>query len=145
MYRIFAAKNILIDERIMTTTQIILLIFAALVILLYIRRYFRNKTIKHYNPIEAAEMLKKSINVILLDVRTPMERKENLIKGSFHIPLYELENRLDELTRFKNKEIICYCRSGNRSLTAAIKLKKKGFNSANLSGGIISWNRNNLK
>ncbi len=129
----------------MTTAQIILLIFAALIVLLYVRRHFRNKTITHYNPGEVAEKVKKSINVILLDVRTPMERKENSIKGSFHIPLYELENRIDELTRFKNKEIICYCRSGNRSLTAAIKLKKKGFNSANLVGGIINWNRNNLK
>ncbi|MCL5031167.1 MAG: rhodanese-like domain-containing protein [Bacteroidetes bacterium] len=129
----------------MTTSQILLLIFAALVIVLYVRRFFRNKNIKHYDPNEAAEKIKKSINVILLDVRTPTERKEQFIKGSFHIPLYELEKRIDELMRFKNKEIICYCRSGNRSLTAAAKLKKKGFNSANLKGGIIRWNHNNLK
>lgn len=129
----------------MTTSQILLLIFAALVIVLYIRRYFRHKSVKHYNPNEAAEKIKKSINVILLDVRTPKERKEQSIKGSFHIPLYDLEKRIDELMRFKNKEIICYCRSGNRSLAAAVKLKKKGFNSANLSGGIIRWNQNNLK
>lgn len=129
----------------MTTSQILLLIFAALIVFLYVRRFFRNKNIKHYHPNEAAEKIKKSINVILLDVRTPSERKEQSIRGSFHIPLYELEKRMDELTRFKNKEIICYCRSGNRSLTAAVKLKKKGFNSANLKGGIISWNRSNLK
>jgi len=54
--------------------------------------------------------------------------------------LYELGTRSDELLKYKDKEIICYCRSGNRSLTAAAKLKKKGFNSANLKGGIIRWN-----
>ncbi len=129
----------------MTTTQILLLIFAALVLFLYVRRFLRLRNIKHYEPSEAAEKIKKNINVILLDVRTPTERKKQLIKGSFHIPLYELEKRTDELMRFKNKEIICYCRSGNRSLTAAIKLKKKGFNSANLKGGITRWNHSNLR
>ncbi len=129
----------------MTTSQILLLVLAALIVVLYVRRYLRVKSIKHYEPFEAAEKIKKSINVILLDVRTPTERKKDSIKGSFHIPLYDLENRSGELARFKDKEIICYCHTGNRSLAAAAKLKKKGFNSANLKGGLIRWNRSKLR
>jgi rhodanese-related sulfurtransferase len=49
------------------------------------------------------------------------------------------------MKKFKDAEIICYCRTGNRSLNAAAKLKKLGFNAANLKGGIIRWNAAGLK
>ncbi len=124
----------------MTSGQIILLIFAVLIIFLYVRKFLSTRGIVQYEPSEAAAKLKGSRNIILLDVRTPKERKEQSIKGSIHIPLYELGTRSEELLKYKDKEIICYCRSGNRSLTAAAKLRKKGFNSANLKGGIIRWN-----
>ena len=124
----------------MNSTQIILLIFAALIVSLYLKKIISTRGIIKYDPGEAAAKLKSSRNIILLDVRTPKERKEQSIKGSLHIPLYELGTRSDELLKYKDKEIICYCRSGNRSLTAAAKLRKKGFNSANLKGGIIRWN-----
>ena len=126
----------------MTTSQIILLIFAALIGFFYLKKFISTRGIVQYEPVDAATKLKNSRNTILLDVRTPKERKEQTIKGSIHIPLYELGTRSEELLKYKDKEIICYCRSGNRSLTAAAKLRKKGFNSANLKGGIIRWNRN---
>jgi rhodanese-related sulfurtransferase len=124
----------------MTSSQIILLVFAALIGFLYLKKFISTRGIVQYEPGDAAAKLKSSSNIIFLDVRTPKERKERSIKGSIHIPLYELGTRSDELLKYKNKEIICYCRSGNRSLTAAAKLRKKGFNSANLKGGIIKWN-----
>ena len=127
----------------MTTGQIILLIFAALIGFLYLKKFISTRGIVQYDPGDAAAKLKGNRNIVLLDVRTPKERKEQSIKGSIHIPLYELGTRSDELLKYKDKEIICYCRSGNRSLTAAAKLKKKGFNSANLKGGIIRWNHHN--
>lgn len=129
----------------MTTSHVILIIFAALVLYLYLKKFLISRSVKHYEPHEALTKVKGSNNVILLDVRTPAERKEQSIKGSFHIPLYEIAKRSDELLKFKDKEIICYCRSGNRSVTAAAKLKKKGFNGANLKGGIIRWNQQNSK
>lgn len=103
------------------------------------------RSVKNYSPAELAEKLKKDKNVVLLDVRTPMERKQDYIRGSFHIPLYDLTKNQKELLKFKDKEIICYCRTGNRSLTAASKLRKLGYNSANLKGGIIFWKKAGLK
>ena len=126
----------------MTTTQVLLLILGAFIIYTYVKKSLVNRSVKHYEPDEAAEKVKTSKNVILLDVRTAAERKQQHIKGSFHIPLQEINTRANELDKFKDKEIICYCRSGNRSVTAAAKLKKKGFNSANMRGGIIRWNFN---
>ena len=83
--------------------------------------------------------------MVLLDVRAQTERKQGSIKGSFHIPLPSITSSQNELKKFKDAEIICYCRTGNRSLNAAAKLKKLGFNAANLKGGIIRWNAAGLK
>ena len=124
----------------MSAVQIILLVLGLFIVYTYIKKILVNRSVKHYNPDEAKEKVKNNKNVIMLDVRTSGERQQQHIKGSFHIPLHEINSRANELEKFKDKEIICYCRSGNRSVTAAAKLKKKGFNSANMKGGIIRWN-----
>ncbi len=125
--------------------DILTYVLAGLVVIIIGRKVFLAKTITHYSPTDAANKIKNSMNVILLDVRTPAERKSSSIKGSLHIPLYELSSRSDELKKYKEKEIICYCRSGNRSLSAAAKLKKSGFNVANMKGGISAWNATGLR
>ncbi len=97
------------------------------------------KSVKNYDANEAKKH-SKSKSVIFLDVRTARERAAYQISGSIHIPLHELKEKLNDLEKFKGKEIICYCHSGSRSLTAAAILNKNGFLSANLKGGIIEWN-----
>ncbi len=124
----------------MNLFQITLIIIAGLVAYNFIKRFLLTKSIKQYSAIEANDAVKKNRNAVLLDVRTSSERSAQQIKGSIHIPLNELRNRSNELKKYKDKEIICYCRTGNRSINAASILKKHGFNTANLKGGIVSWN-----
>lgn len=124
----------------MSTAQIILLALGLFIIYTYVKKITVSRSVVHYEPDEAKEKVKNSRNVILLDVRTPAERKQQHIKGSLHIPVYEINSRAGELEKYRDKEIICYCRTGSRSITAAAKLKKKGFNSANMRGGITRWN-----
>jgi rhodanese-related sulfurtransferase len=129
----------------MSAEQFLLYLIIFFIIYYVVKKVYLYRSIKQYSPISLRERLKKDSSVIILDVRTPMERKQDFIKGSFHIPLYELKKENKELLKFRDKEIVCYCRTGNRSLTAASKLKKLGFNSANLSGGILKWNISKLK
>ncbi len=76
--------------------------------------------------------------VFLLDVRTQEEYNEGHISGSTLIPVQELEARLNELPR--NKKILVYCRSGNRSATASEILVKNGLIQIfNMKGGITEW------
>ena len=124
----------------MTAEQIFLYALIALIAFYIIRKILLIRSIKHYSAQEASQKIKSERNVVLLDVRTETERKQGSIKGSFHIPLASLGSKENELKKFKNAEIICYCRTGNRSLNAAAKLKRLGFNVANLRGGIIRWN-----
>lgn len=123
----------------MSVTQIIFYALLAFILYVYIKRYLASRKVKSYSSAEAAASVKNNKS-ILLDVRTNRERSQQKINGSFHIPLSELSGRINELKKFKSKEIICYCRSGNRSLSAAITLQKNNFNSANLKGGILRWN-----
>lgn len=129
----------------MDASQIFFYALLILIVIYIVRKVLLYRSVRHYSPVELAEKLKKDKNAILLDVRTPMERKQDYIKGSFHIPLYDITSEQKELLKFKDKEIICYCRTGNRSLIAASKLRKLGYNSANLKGGIIFWKKAGLK
>ena len=76
---------------------------------------------------------------IFLDVRTLDEHKTISIPNSLIIPVQELEPRVNELKKYKDQNIIVYCRSGNRSRTGTEILINNGYNAVNLSGGIINW------
>jgi rhodanese-related sulfurtransferase len=76
----------------------------------------------------------------LVDVREPDERAEFNIGGNF-IPLGNVQMMLiDEIDELKNEEVICYCRSGKRSMQACMMLETFGFtNVKNLEGGMLNW------
>ncbi|HRE57070.1 MAG TPA: rhodanese-like domain-containing protein [Candidatus Kapabacteria bacterium] len=80
-------------------------------------------------------------SLVILDVRQPEEREVQKIDGdTLFIPLGELPHRIDELAEFKDKELIIYCRSGNRSGQACMFLEQQGFtHTVNLVGGMLKW------
>lgn len=74
---------------------------------------------------------------ILLDVRTSEEVRGGKIPGAKHIALQVLEQRLSDLP--KDRPIVIYCRSGNRSRTAADVLVRAGYTQLYDLGGIMQW------
>jgi rhodanese-related sulfurtransferase len=86
------------------------------------------------------ERIANGENIHLLDVREPDEHAEFNIGGTF-IPLGQvMAMQVDTLGEFKNEEVICYCRSGKRSMQAAMMLETMGFtNVVNLEGGMMAW------
>ncbi|RMG55780.1 MAG: rhodanese-like domain-containing protein [Gammaproteobacteria bacterium] len=82
---------------------------------------------------------------LLLDVREANEVAEGRIKGARHIPLGALRQRMQELEQWKDRDVIVYCRSGNRSAQASDILCKAGFQHVhNLKGGVLAWQNENL-
>jgi rhodanese-related sulfurtransferase len=76
----------------------------------------------------------------ILDVRTQAEWNQFHIKGSTLIPLDELPNRLTELQKYKDKDIVVVCLSGHRSLSGTTILQQAGFTRVScLSGGLQAW------
>jgi rhodanese-related sulfurtransferase len=129
----------------MNTQDILLYLLIGLTLFIFVRKFIRTKKVKHYSPVDLNQQLKQNKNSILLDVRTKAERDSQKINGSIHIPLHELKSRIDELNKHKEREIICYCQTGSRSVSAAIILQKNGFIIANLRGGILGWNSAGLR
>ena len=81
---------------------------------------------------------KKEGEYTLLDVRQPAEYRAGHLPGAVFIPLPELLDRVGELD--PSKPVLTYCRSGNRSRSAAALLLTKGFTRvASLEGGITAW------
>lgn len=76
----------------------------------------------------------------LVDVREADERAEFNIGGTF-LPLGNIQMmQVDDIEHLKNEEVICYCRSGNRSMQASLMLETFGFtNVKNLQGGMNAW------
>ena len=76
----------------------------------------------------------------LVDVREPFENEEFNI-GGILLPLGMIQiMQTDEIDDLKDKEVILYCRSGNRSGQAAMFLEMMGFqNTKNLLGGMVAW------
>jgi len=87
---------------------------------------------------EVRERVAAGEPVTLLDVRTAEEVASGRIPRALHIPLDALEDRWSEVKDCN--EVVCYCRSGARSLRAARLLREKGiFNATSLDGGFLAW------
>jgi NADPH-dependent 2,4-dienoyl-CoA reductase/sulfur reductase-like enzyme/rhodanese-related sulfurtransferase len=72
----------------------------------------------------------------LLDVRNPPELAVESVPGALNIPLPELRKRLGELPR--DREILVFCRSGQRAYYATRVLLQNGFKARNVAGGMLS-------
>lgn len=91
-------------------------------------------------PRLVADQLATDAPPYLLDVREPWEwAVSNLAtRGARLIPLGELEERLGEIPG--DRAVVVYCRTGQRSMQAALRLRDAGIGPvANLRGGIVAW------
>lgn len=79
---------------------------------------------------------------ILLDVRTPKEYAEGHLANARQLDYLNTEafdagiKQLD-----KSRTYYIYCRSGKRSHSACLKMKKQGFKVYDMEGGILNWTK----
>ena len=86
------------------------------------------------------DSLEAGRELLLLDVRTPLEHQTSRLEDSLLMPLQTLPRRFEELD--KEAEIVVYCHHGNRSAHAVDFLRRMGFaNTFNLVGGIDAWSK----
>jgi len=94
-------------------------------------------TSKLISPVEYVADFDDPATHLLIDVRTPEEFASGHINGSVNIPVEEMQGRLDEIPG--DTPIVVYCRSGNRSATAARILTEAGYAPVYDLGGINDW------
>jgi rhodanese-related sulfurtransferase len=86
-------------------------------------------------PEQAAELIEDGAT--LIDVRRPYEFEGGHLAGAQNIEMNELTARAEEISR--ERPVIFYCRSGNRSGMAADAFREAGFDAYNVAGGIQGW------
>ena len=100
---------------------------------------------KNVSAKDFQQLIQDNSNAILLDVRTPNEVAQGIIKNADIIDFYdpEFKTKLDKLD--KSKPVLIYCHSGRRSGIAMSTLRELGFSEIyNLQGGILEWSEAGL-
>ena len=89
---------------------------------------------------EVKEKLNQNQTLNLIDVRQPEEHADFNIGGKL-LPLGNIASmQIEDIEHLKDQEIICYCRSGQRSMQACMLLESMGFTKvSNLAGGMLGW------
>lgn len=92
--------------------------------------------------VSAIELHNKLDHVLLIDVREPGEYSAERIPGAKLMPL----SKFDPSQIPGETEVVLYCRTGNRSSTAARKVLASGLKTvSHLEGGITSWKQQGFK
>lgn len=78
----------------------------------------------------------------LVDVREPEEWQDCHLPGARHIPMAQVDQRLDELD--PDRPVVTVCRSGARSAQVAEALAGRGYDAANMDGGQEAWQQQGL-
>ncbi|MGA8262878.1 MAG: rhodanese-like domain-containing protein [Ignavibacteriaceae bacterium] len=100
-----------------------------------------DSTAKNISVNDFKKEIKTNKSIVILDVRMQDELSGPLgkIDGAINIPLQELEKRIGELNKYKNKELYVISRSGIPSKLAAEILRNHGFTAVNVLGGMMAY------
>ncbi|MBU8684238.1 rhodanese-like domain-containing protein [Bacillus haynesii] len=121
--------------RLSTSSIIVLLICAALIIYAVVSYIYQQRIMKTLTEEEFRAGYRKAQ---LIDVREPNEYEGGHILGARNIPLSQLKQRKSEIR--PDKPVYLYCQNNVRSGRAAQTLRKHGCKEIyNLKGGFKKW------
>lgn len=99
-----------------------------------------NNGVRHVNVAEAQQILEIDSDVVILDVRTPIEFKLGRLENAININYYSFsfKKQLAELDR--DKTYLLHCQTGVRSGRSIPIMLAAGFkNIIHMDGGFKSW------
>lgn len=117
-------------------------IFIALLAALWFTE--KSRSGRSISPQEATLMLNRD-EAVIVDVRDKKDYNEGKISGSVHIPFGNLKERVSELEKYKDKQIVVVDKMGQHSGMAGKTLQAAGFeNVCRMTGGISEWSNSNM-
>ena len=87
------------------------------------------------SPSQAQQLIESAAQ--LVDVRTDAEYAAGHIPGALHVPLADVRSEAAGLDR--DKPLVVYCRSGERSGMAADAFAASGWDAHSIEGGLLQW------
>jgi rhodanese-related sulfurtransferase len=107
----------------------------------YVRRASAGPSV---NPSQATQLINRE-DALVIDVRDPGEYGAGHILGAKNLPLSRVDAGAELAAKRKDRPLIVYCDTGNRSAKAAAALKSQGYTRVvNLSGGLGAWQQAGL-
>ena len=90
---------------------------------------------------QTEKLLNSDKDVLIIDVRSEYEYEKGHLLNAINLPYDDdFKSELNEITDYKDKTVLVYCRSGNRSEKAAVKLVDNGFkNVKNVTDGVDEY------
>ncbi|HKG37329.1 MAG TPA: rhodanese-like domain-containing protein [Solirubrobacterales bacterium] len=93
-------------------------------------------------PQELQALIMSEEPVQVIDVRSDHEWEAGHVPGATHVRLDVLPERTSELD--EDRDLVFYCRAGNRSGMAAQAFREAGYRARVLSGGMLAWSETGL-
>jgi rhodanese-related sulfurtransferase len=116
--------------------------FAGLLVALFLLEKHRSG--RSVSPQQATLLINRE-EAVIIDVRDKKDYNDGRIKGSIHIPLASLKDRINELDKHKEKQLVIVDKAGQHSGMAGKQLKAAGFeNISRMGGGIAEWKNSSL-
>ncbi len=122
--------------------QTLLILIVIAVFIFYIFRLPKkvSEIYKDINIVQAKKMMSESKDMIIIDVRTPAEIAQGKIPNSKEINFSDAQSSSQIAQLDTERPYLIYCRSGNRSARACVKMHEMGFKDlSNLAGGYMAW------
>lgn len=117
------------------------------IFLVLLALFVRNETRRggqSVSPQQLVDMVNRE-NALVLDIRDRKDFQAGHIVDAVNIPSANLEGRIDELKKFRERPIVVACKIGQNAGTAGTLLRKQGFeNVSRLTGGMTEWRNQNL-
>ena len=88
---------------------------------------------------DAKRIMDSEQDYLIVDVRQPEEYEDGHIPYSILLPLPEVLEKAEKVLPDKRKLLLVYCRSGNRSKKACMRLDQLGYEHVLEFGGITTW------
>ena len=119
--------------------RIFALLFALCLLVLAGCRQQADAAYRQISQEEAKEMMDAG-DAVVLDVREQSEYDEGHIPGAVLLPVGSIDgDTAAAVIPEKSTTVLVYCRSGNRSKTAAAALAELGYTDVCEFGGINTW------
>ncbi|RME33319.1 MAG: rhodanese-like domain-containing protein [Gammaproteobacteria bacterium] len=95
--------------------------------------------IPQLGPLEATRLINDE-DAAVIDLRGEAAFRKGHLLNAINIPAGELERRMNELERLREKPVILSCETGPAAIAAARRLRQAGFARVHvLRGGIAAW------
>lgn len=117
---------------------------SVLLILIYLFAYTEQKKAGKQISVHDVTSLINSDQGVLVDVRDSKAYQSGYIASAINIPLANLEGRMVELEKYRDKTVVLVDKLGQHSASAGRKLKAAGFDVRRLQGGMGEWRSQSL-